>query len=84
MASVSLAQISGGTMKIASEALATLRARVRGAVLTAGDEGYDTARTVWNAMVDRSPGLIVSCARPADVQATVDFARNTGAVLSVR
>ena len=84
MTSVNVAQLSGGTTKIATELLAGLRARVQGAVLTAGDEGYDTARTVWNAMVDRKPGLIVSCAGAADVQATVDFARNTGAMLSVR
>jgi FAD/FMN-containing dehydrogenase len=82
--SVNLTQLSGGTTKIANETLAALRTRVRGAVLITGDEGYDTARTVWNAMVDRKPGLIVRCAGPADVQATVDFARNTGAVLSVR
>jgi FAD/FMN-containing dehydrogenase len=84
MTSFNLAQLSGGTTKIASETLAGLRARVRGGVLTAGEEGYDKARTVWNSMVDRSPGLIVSCAAAADVQATVDFARSTGAVLSVR
>jgi len=55
--SVNLTQLSGGTTKIANETLAALRTRVRGAVLITGDEGYDTARTVWNAMVDRKPGL---------------------------
>ena len=64
--------------------MAVLREGVRGVVLTAGEDGYDTARTLWNAMVDRKPGVIARCAGPADVQATVDFARNTGAVLSVR
>jgi FAD/FMN-containing dehydrogenase len=84
MTSLSLAQLSGGAAPVAGEALDALRSRIRGAVLTAGDEGYDNARSVWNAMIDRRPGLIVRCAVAADVQAAVDFARNTGAVLSVR
>jgi FAD/FMN-containing dehydrogenase len=84
MTSFNLALLSGGTTKISSETLAGLRARVRGDVLIAGEEGYDKARTVWNSMVDRSPGLIVSCATATDVQASVEFARSTGALLSVR
>jgi FAD/FMN-containing dehydrogenase len=61
-----------------------LRARIRGNVLTTGDEGYETARQLWNAMIDRRPGLIVRCSGAADVRAAVDFARDTGAVLAVR
>jgi FAD/FMN-containing dehydrogenase len=84
MTSLSLTQLAGGTATVAGEALAALRARTRGAVLTEGDEGYDAARSVWNAMIERRPGLIVRCAGAADVRAAVDFARNAGAVLAVR
>jgi FAD/FMN-containing dehydrogenase len=72
------------TAPISQEAMAAFRARTRGVVLTNGEEGYDAARRVWNAMIDRRPGLIVRCAGAADVRAAVDFARNAGAVLAVR
>jgi FAD/FMN-containing dehydrogenase len=66
------------------ETLGALRDRVRGAVLTDGEDGYDTARSVWNGMIDRKPAVIVRCAGAADVRAAVDFARDAGTVLSVR
>jgi FAD/FMN-containing dehydrogenase len=84
MTSLRLAQLAGGTATVAGDALTALRARVRGAVLTEGEDGYDAARTVWNGMIDRRPGVIVRCAGAADVRAAVDFARNTGAVVAVR
>jgi FAD/FMN-containing dehydrogenase len=48
------------------------------------DDGYDVARTVWNAMFDRRPALIARCARAADVVAAVDFVREHDLLCSVR
>ncbi|HEY1299018.1 MAG TPA: FAD-binding oxidoreductase, partial [Stellaceae bacterium] len=81
---IDLRTLSGGTTAIPAERLAALKARVRGAVLTEDDEGYDDARNVWNGMIDRRPALIARCAGAADVRAVVDFAREAGALLSVR
>jgi FAD/FMN-containing dehydrogenase len=81
---INLAKLSGNTMVIPGERLDALRARVRGTVLTKHDEGYAAARSVWNAMIDRRPAFIVRCAGAADVSAAVDFAREAGALLSVR
>jgi hypothetical protein len=39
-----------------------------------GDPGYDAARSVWNARIDRHPALVVRCAGAADVIAGVTFA----------
>jgi FAD/FMN-containing dehydrogenase len=66
------------------EAIAGLRAAVGGDVLVAGDPGYDAARAVWNAMIDRRPGVIVRCRTTADVVAAVAFAREHGRPVSVR
>src|SRR4029450_3807963 len=40
-----------------AEALAGLRETVRGPVLTPDDPGYDEARSIWNALIDRRPAL---------------------------
>ena len=65
-------------------AVHSLRARVRGEVVRPGDDGYDQARRVWNALVDRRPALIVRARSAADVIETVDFARTNDLPLAVR
>jgi FAD/FMN-containing dehydrogenase len=67
-----------------SEVVDGFRAALRGAVLQPGDEQYDAARTVWNAMIERRPALIVRCAGTADVMAAIGFARQHGLSLAVR
>ena len=66
------------------ESVGALRASVSGEVLVAGDPAYDPARAVWNAMIDRHPGVIVRCRTTADVIAAVTFARQRGQPVSVR
>ena len=59
-----------------------LRASVRGTVFASEDHGYDAARSVWNAMIDRRPRVIVRAAGVADVIAAVSFARDHDLVFS--
>ena len=65
-------------------ALQQLREGFRGELLQEDDEGYDPARRVWNAMVDKRPALIARCRGVADVKAAVDFARENDLLLAVR
>ena len=66
------------------DAVTTLRERTRGDVLEPGDPGYEDARTVWNARVDRRPDLVCRCSGAADVMAGVDVAREYDLRLGVR
>ena len=62
----------------------TFSDQLRGQVLQPGDEGYDEARTVWNAMIDREPAIIARCTGAADVMTAVNFARDLELLLSVK
>jgi FAD/FMN-containing dehydrogenase len=53
-------------------------------MLRPGDAGYDEARTVWNAMVDRRPAVIARCETTAGVVEAVRFARAAGLEIAVR
>jgi FAD/FMN-containing dehydrogenase len=64
--------------------VAPLRRGFQGQVLLPDQDGYDQARQVWNAMVDRRPALIARCASPADVAAAVGFARARNLEIGVR
>lgn len=61
--------------------LATL---IAGEVMVPGDPGYDAARAVWNAMIDRRPAMIVRPADVDDVIAAVNHARHAGLPVSIR
>ena len=62
----------------------TLRPMLRGTLLTPDDPGYDEARRLWNAVIDRRPALIARCTHVEDVQACVRFAREHDLPLTVR
>jgi len=67
-----------------TELIAQLTAQLRGSVIQAGDQDYDKARAVYNAMHDRHPQMIVRANDVADVVAAVNFARDQELLLAVR
>jgi FAD/FMN-containing dehydrogenase len=65
-------------------AVQSLQATFRGDVFRPGDAAYETARKVYNAMIDRRPALIARCVDVADVIAAVSFARERKLLLAIR
>jgi FAD/FMN-containing dehydrogenase len=61
-----------------------LRAAMTGPVVTPDDPGYEQARRVWNAEIDRRPSVVAYCASTDDVVAAMEFARASSLEISVR
>ncbi|WP_328799697.1 FAD-binding oxidoreductase [Sedimentimonas flavescens] len=53
-------------------------------MFTDGSAEYDEGRTLWNAMVDRKPGVVIRAKGTSDVQKAVNFARENGLLIAVR
>jgi FAD/FMN-containing dehydrogenase len=71
-------------MQLDSTMLDALRKQHRGRLITSQDSDYEQARRVWNAMIDRRPGVIARCRGAADVIAAVRFAREHQLSIAVR
>lgn len=84
MKDIPIRSLSGEAVVFDNQTLDDLRARVRGQVISPSDSTYDEAREIWNAMINRRPGLIVRCAGTADVLQVVRFARRHQLLTSVR
>ncbi|MEE8136723.1 MAG: FAD-binding oxidoreductase, partial [Thermodesulfobacteriota bacterium] len=84
MSNIEITTLDGAKGDIASDSVEELRARVKGQVLLNGDSGYDEARSIWNAMVDKKPSFIVHCAGTSDVVQAVNFARDNNLLLAIK
>jgi hypothetical protein len=67
--------LSGGLAMTSTQAVQSLQAAIRGTLVQPADAGYDSARKVYNAMIDRRPRHIARCVDTADVIAALQFAR---------
>lgn len=65
-------------------AVQDLKQELRGELLAPHNPEYDTARKVWNGMVDKRPALIARCADATDVVTCIRFARERDVLISVR
>ena len=84
MSNARVLTLDGSMAELSADDLSGLRARTEGPVLLPGDDGYETARRVWNGNIDRRPGLIARCTGVADVQEAVNFARSKHLLVAVR
>ena len=67
-----------------AEALSFVWSRLTGEVLVRGDEGYESARGVWNGMINKHPAVIVRCGSERDVATSIEAARRFGLPIAVR
>jgi hypothetical protein len=71
----------GRTVLLRDDALADLRARLRGRLLLAADTGYEDARLILNPSFNRRPALIVQPTGVADIRTAINFAQEHGGLL---
>lgn len=62
----------------------TLARDLVGHVILPADSEYDSARRVWNGIIDKRPGAVVRCANADDVQAALAFAASNRITVAVR
>jgi len=74
----------GAKVTLPKGAVEELRSSLRGALLLPGQPGYDDARRVLNASIDKHPALVVQPTGTADVRTAVDFARTHALLLAVK
>ncbi len=81
---IQLRAADGGAVQVSPEILQAFKAGFRGPVLDPEAAEYEETRKIWNAMIDRRPGLIVRCTGTADVVAAVRVAHQHQFLISVR
>ncbi len=67
-----------------ADAVTAFQQRLRGRLIQPHDADYDSARALYNGMIDKRPRMIVRAANVADVITCVNFAREQGLLLAIR
>ncbi len=84
MSDIRVLAATGEQTTIEGAVVTQFQAALRGGLLRAEDDGYNQARTIYNAMIDRRPAMIARCTGTADVIECVRFAREHRLLVSVR
>lgn len=84
VSTIKVKMLNGGEFDLKQEILDGLKMRLKGSFFVLGDAGYEDSRTVWNAIIDRMPALVVRCLGVADVIACVRFARENNLLLCIK
>lgn len=84
MVEIKAKTVEGQLVSVNASSLETLRSNIHGELLTPQDSEYETARLIWNEMIDKKPALIIQCSGTADVIKAVHFAKEHNLLISVR
>jgi FAD/FMN-containing dehydrogenase len=82
--SISAKTLDGQTTELQNSVVDDLRARIRGDILLADDSRFEDSRTIWNAMIDRQPALVVRPLGVTDVRTAVRFATEHDLLLCIK
>src|SRR6516162_10559918 len=69
---------------VGEDRIERFQASFRGEVIQPADFAYETARKIWNASIDKHPGIIARCTGVADVMTAVNFAQENQLLAAVR
>src|SRR5947207_7548541 len=84
MTEIRISTLKGGKIALSNDVVRTLHSELRGSLCLPGEAGYDDARIIWNAMIDRRPAAVVRCRVESDVINAVRLARDHGLLVAVR
>ncbi len=70
--------------EINPDKIATFRKQLKGGLVQPSDDNYDEIRRVYNAMIDKRPGLFAMCENSADVVEAVNFGRTNNVLVAIR
>jgi len=76
--------LEGFEIDLNKDTLNILKNSLQGPVILPGEADYEQSKTVWNAMIDRSPAFVVRCLGVADVITCVKFAREHNLLLCIK
>lgn len=76
--------MSGKSNHLEAADIEKLATQIRGRIILGDDADYDSARKVYNAMIDKHPGIIVKCVDTADVMNAVNFGRDNNLPVAIR
>ncbi len=84
LSDIDIVTLDGSTKVLEKAVLKELQSALGGRLLLPTTEGYDSARKVWNGMIDHKPAVIVQVANVTDIQNAINIARDYRALTSIR
>jgi FAD/FMN-containing dehydrogenase len=75
---------ANGDVRLTEDTVRKFKESLRGELILADEPGFNEARSLWNAMIDRRPALIARCLGVADVVTAINFAREHGIALTIK
>jgi hypothetical protein len=76
--------MSNPTKNLAASLIKDFASQLNGEIIMPSDASYDETRQVFNAMIDKHPGMFAMCTDVADVIASVNFARENDLTVAIR
>src|SRR4030095_12989078 len=84
MPSISVITNQGQRVALEGQEVAELKSALGDRLLTPSSTGYDEARSIWNAMIDRRPAVIARCESAAEVAQAVRVAATNNLLVSIK